>query len=128
MDFLVPLLAQDAGLFKEQGVDVDVSIATAPPTLLPAVIGGSLQIGVSTGVQVAAASQAGLDVVIVAGGGTISKQDANTAIVVAPDSPLQQPKDFVGKRVVGPRPEWYVPRTVSGLFEEGRGWIRRPLL
>src|SRR5665213_2824431 len=89
LDFMTPMFAQDAGLFTKQGLDVIMTIATAAPTLLPGVVGGSLQYGVSTGAQVAIAHEAGLDVVIAAG-------------VVRPDVTIDKPSDFVGKKVVSP--------------------------
>jgi NitT/TauT family transport system substrate-binding protein len=102
MDFMLPLVAQDAGLFKKRDLVVETQIATQAPTLLPAVIGGSLQFGVSTGIQVAIANEAGLDVVIVSGAGTITKGDVSTAIVMRPDSNFTKATDFIGKKVVAP--------------------------
>ena len=60
IDYLVPLIAKDAGLFGKQGLDVAMQIATQAPALLPAVVGGALQIGVSTGIQVAIANEANI--------------------------------------------------------------------
>jgi hypothetical protein len=73
IDYLVPLIAKDAGLFGKQGLDVAMQIATQAPALLPAVVGGALQIGVSTGIQVAIANEAGLDVAIIAAAGLLKR-------------------------------------------------------
>jgi NitT/TauT family transport system substrate-binding protein len=102
LDFMTPMFAQDAGLFTKQGLDVTMTIATAAPTLLPGVVGGSLQYGVSTGAQVAIAHEAGLDVVIAAGVGVNTPQRVSTAVVVRPDVAIDKPSDFVGKKVVSP--------------------------
>jgi NitT/TauT family transport system substrate-binding protein len=102
LDYLAPLVAKDAGLFAKQGIDVAVQIATQAPALLPAVIGGALQIGVSTGIQVSIANEAGLDVVIIAGAGMITRQDVTTAVVMRPDANLEKPSDFIGKKVLTP--------------------------
>jgi NitT/TauT family transport system substrate-binding protein len=102
LDFMTPMFAQDAGLFTKQGLDVAVTIATAAPTLLPGVVGGSLQYGVSTGAQVAIAHEAGLDVVIAAGVGVNTPQRVATAVVVRPDVTIDKPSDFIGKKVVSP--------------------------
>ena len=82
MDFFAPLLARDEGLFQKNGLDVEVSVATQAPSLLPAVVGGSLQVGVSTGIQVAIANEAGLDVVFVSGAGMLTKSDVNTGLLI----------------------------------------------
>ena len=102
IDYLVPLIAKDAGLFGKQGLDVAVQIATQAPALLPAVIGGALQIGVSTGIQVSIANEAGLDVVIIAGAGMITRQDVTTAVVMRPDVNLEKAADFIGKKILTP--------------------------
>ena len=102
MDFFAPLLARDEGLFQKNGLDVEVSVATQAPSLLPAVVGGSLQVGVSTGIQVAIANEAGLDVVFVSGAGMLTKSDVNTGLLIRADSELKTPADFVGKKVMVP--------------------------
>jgi NitT/TauT family transport system substrate-binding protein len=102
LDFMTPMFAQDAGLFTKQGLDVSMQIATQAPVLLPGVVGGSLQFGVSTGAQVAIANEAGLDVVIAAGVGVITKARISTAVVVRPDTTIEKPSDFIGKKVVSP--------------------------
>ncbi len=102
LDYLGPLIAKDAGLFAKQGLDVAVQIATQAPALLPAVIGGALQVGVSTGIQVAIANEAGLDVAIVAAAGVITPQYVTTAVVMRPDVNLEKPADFIGKKILTP--------------------------
>ena len=102
IDYLVPLIAKDAGLFGKQGLDVAVQLATQAPALLPAVVGGALQIGVSTGIQVAIANEAGLDVAIIAAAGVITPQFVTTAVVMRPDAKLEKPSDFIGKKILTP--------------------------
>ena len=102
LDYLGPLIARDAGLFAKQGLDVGVQIATQAPALLPAVIGGALQVGVSTGIQVAIANEAGLDVAIIAAAGVITPQYVTTAVVMRPDVNLEKPADFIGKKILTP--------------------------
>jgi NitT/TauT family transport system substrate-binding protein len=102
LDYLGPLIARDAGLFAKQGLDVGVQIATQAPALLPAVIGGALQVGVSTGIQVAIDNEAGLDVAIIAAAGVITPQYVTTAVVMRPDVNLEKPADFIGKKILTP--------------------------
>lgn len=102
LDFMLPLLANDLGLFKKRGLTVETQIAPQPPALLPAVVGGSIQYGVSTGIQVSIVNEAGLDVVIVAGAGVMTRDDVNTAVVMRPDTDLKTPESFIGKKIVVP--------------------------
>ena len=101
--YMPPCFAADHDLFARHGLPpVEVGISTAPPTLLPAVIAGAIQVGVSTCIGVAMARDNGLDVKLLAGASIQEHGHPNTAILAAPDSTLSKPADFVGKRVVIP--------------------------
>jgi NitT/TauT family transport system substrate-binding protein len=100
--YMPPLFAADAGLFARHGLDMQVTIATAPPTVLPAVVGGSLQFGSTSAIQVAMSHQAGLDIVVVAGANMQPREHPATAVLVGPKSGIAAPADFIGKRVITP--------------------------
>jgi NitT/TauT family transport system substrate-binding protein len=100
--YMAPIFAMETGLFAKQGAAVDVGIATAPPTLLPAVVSGTIQVGVSTAIQVSMARENGLDVVLLAGSSIQTRGIVNTAVLARPDATFAKPADFVGKRVVIP--------------------------
>ena len=100
--YMAPLVAQDTGQFTKQGLDVQVTISTAPPTLLPAVVSGTLQVGVSTGVQVALAREAGLDIVVLAGASVQERGHPTALLVVRPDLTIHSAADLIGKKVVSP--------------------------
>ncbi len=101
--YMSPCFAADHDLFARHGLPpVEVGLSTAPPTLLPAVIAGAIQVGVSTCIGVAMANDNGLDVKLLAGASVQEHGRPNTAILAAPDSTLSRPADFVGKRVVIP--------------------------
>ena len=100
--YMVPPFCADNGLFKKNGLDVEVGISSAPPTLLPAVISGAIQVGVSTAIQVAMARENGLDVVILAGASIQIHGMPGTAALARPDFAFSGPKSFIGKRVVIP--------------------------
>lgn len=97
--YVPPIFAAREGVFTRAGLDIAVSIATQAPALLPAVVGGSIQIGVSTPAQVALASQAGLDIAALAGASVQTRTHQTTAAVIRPGSHIRQPRDFIGKRV-----------------------------
>src|SRR5471032_200573 len=67
-DYLPAIVAKEKGFFAEHGLDAEIMIPPAPPTIFAGIVGGSIQIGTSTGPQLALANEAGADVVVVAGG------------------------------------------------------------
>ena len=100
--YLAPFFATKTGIFSRLGLDVQMIIATSPPAMLPGVIGGSVQIGSSTAVQVAMARENGLDVAFLAASDIQWQGRPDTGIVVRTDSPIHQPSDFIGRRVASP--------------------------
>ena len=100
--YMVPPFCADTGIFARHGLNVDVGIATNAPTLLPAVVSGTIQVGVSTAIHVAIAREQGLDVVLLAGSSIQVRGVRNTAVLERPDGNFQKPSDFIGKRVVIP--------------------------
>ena len=68
----------------------------------PAVLGGSIDIGVGDPVQVATAFTKGIPLSIVAGAGMYSSDVATTALCVAKDSPLRTVKDLADKTIAVP--------------------------
>jgi NitT/TauT family transport system substrate-binding protein len=92
-------VAQKEGIFKKNGLAVQLQLITLNSNLPAALQSDSVQIaGPSTSV-VLQAIDGGLDLVAIAGGATTSKQATNYAIVVKSDSGIAKPADFVGKRV-----------------------------
>ena len=100
--YMPPLFAQDENLFAKHGLDVQVGIATAPPTLLPAVVSGSLPIGVTSAIQLAMSHEAGLEIVAVAGASLQTRTHTTTAIVASKASGIRVAADLPGKKVVVP--------------------------
>ena len=101
-NYMPPLFAMDQGLFTAEGVTVDVTISAAPPTVLPAVIGGSLQIGSTSAIQVATSHDAGLDILVLGPANTQFRAHPNTAVVLGSKSGIKTPADFAGRKVVTP--------------------------
>jgi NitT/TauT family transport system substrate-binding protein len=100
--YMVPCFCSDNDIFKKNGLDIQVGISSAPPTLLPAVVSGAITVGVSTIIQVAMARENGLDVALLAGASFQIKGTPGTMAVARADSTISKPADFVGKRVVIP--------------------------
>jgi len=100
--YLAPFFAAQTGIFSRQGVDVQMIVSTSPPAMLPAVVGGSVQMGSSTAVQIAMARESGLDVGIFASAAIQWKGHPVTGAIVRADSPIHEAKDFIGRKVVSP--------------------------
>jgi NitT/TauT family transport system substrate-binding protein len=100
--YMTPMFAQEEDLFAKHGLVVQVGIATAPPTLLPAVVSGTLPIGVTSSIQLAMSHEAGLDIVAVAGASLQARSRTTTAIVASKTAHIHTAADLVGKRVVVP--------------------------
>lgn len=101
--YMAPCFATDHDLWAKHGLPpIDFGLSQAPPTLLPAVQAGAIQVGASTAINVALARENGLDIKLLSGASIQIRGNPGTAILAAPDSTLSQPADFVGKKLVTP--------------------------
>jgi NitT/TauT family transport system substrate-binding protein len=94
--------AQQLGFFKKENLDVTITTLPNAGHVAPAVIGGSLDIGVGDPVQIATAFTKGIPLAIVAGAGMYSSDKATTALCVAKDSPFRTAQDLAGKTIAVP--------------------------
>jgi NitT/TauT family transport system substrate-binding protein len=92
--------AQDLGLFKKAGLDVDIQQLQGGESIVAAIVNGTLQIGAGNPLPLANAHERGLDVVLFAPGFV---SDASLrpvgGLLVATGSPLANGKDFTGKTI-----------------------------
>jgi NitT/TauT family transport system substrate-binding protein len=96
-----PYYAQDLGLFKAAGLNVDIQQLNGGGAIVSAIAGGSLQIGGGTPLPLAQARSRGIKIVIIAPG-YIYDYKAPTpinALVVGVNSPYHNAKDLAGKTV-----------------------------
>jgi len=91
--------AQERGLFKKHGLEVEIIGQTSGAAVAAAMASGKYDIGQGNIATVAAAHEAGLPFVLIAPGAVYSSQAATTALVVAKDSPIKTAADLVGKTV-----------------------------
>ena len=91
--------AQELGLFKKAGLNVDLQTFTNGGTATQAVTAGACDLGIANTVSVANATLRGLSLAIIAGGGLYSTNAAATALCVAAGSPLRTAKDLEGKTI-----------------------------
>lgn len=106
----------ERGLFKEQGLDVQLEVLTSGATTVPSLLNNSLQFAYTGAPSTLIARSKGLPVKIVANAGTTD----NTPILVKTGSPIQSVADLRGKRVgvssLGSLPEISL---VSALMQAG---------
>lgn len=98
-DSLSPILyAMRTGMFEKAGLKLDLQILGGGGAVTQAVVGGALDIGLTSLVSLMQAHQRGIPASIIAPGGLWI--DANVAgLLVATDSPLRTARDFNGKVV-----------------------------
>jgi NitT/TauT family transport system substrate-binding protein len=97
--FAEPFYADSLGTFKKAGFDVTITKFPSGPTMMPALLGGSLDIGISDTVSLGTAIVKGAPFVLVAGAGMHRSVKPEDALCVAIDSPIRAPHDLIGKTV-----------------------------
>ncbi len=91
------MVADTEGIFQKHGLEATYTLITINPSIPPALLAGSLQIGIPTPTTFLQAVDGGLDLVVIAGVADNSK-DNPLQIVVRKDSPIREPKDLAGKK------------------------------
>ena len=107
---LLPVfLAQEKGWYQEAGLDVETIEMKGGATIIPALMGGSIQVGFSNVISIILARSAGLDIRIVCNShneGYTKKAGepggyatSTTGLFVLQDSGIRGPKDLEGKKI-----------------------------
>jgi NitT/TauT family transport system substrate-binding protein len=91
--------ASERDFFKGAGVDVSVTLMASGGSVIPAVIGGSAEFGVSNPMSLAAAFAHGAPIVCFAATVYYRTTSPNSLLMVAKDSPVQSARDLNGKTV-----------------------------
>lgn len=98
-DFATVFVAADKGFFARRGLEVELKFIPVSPTILPAVQSGSLQMGGPTPTSYLQGVAGGLDHVVIAGGGALSKSFTEVGLVTKAGSGLRSAADCVGRRI-----------------------------
>jgi NitT/TauT family transport system substrate-binding protein len=91
--------AAELGLFRKAGLDVDVQTFSSGAAAANAIVGGSLDIGVTTPLLLANGALRGVPFVIIAAGPVNTPKAPQSLLCVAKNGPIRGPKDLVGKTV-----------------------------
>ena len=89
--------AQGEGYFKQNGLET--SIVALGPNAVPAIAGGSVQIGHTPPGNYLQEVENGIDLVIVGGCGVVSQGEKSVALLSRTGVSVTSAKDLVGKRV-----------------------------
>lgn len=97
------MIAVDEGIFKKQGLDVEMVLIGINSNIPAAILSGSIQIGGPTSTVFLQAADGGLDLVAVAGATRMSPPtNGNITAFVRNGIAIKEPKDFIGKKVGAP--------------------------
>jgi len=89
--------AAELGYFKNNGLDVQVMMLTSGPTVVNAVVGGSVDIGAANVGSLLIARSRGLPVKLIAPAGVADRNSVGDIIAVRKDSPIRTAADLNGK-------------------------------
>jgi NitT/TauT family transport system substrate-binding protein len=96
------LWAEQSGMFRKAGLDVDVQSASSGTAIAAGVAGGSYAVGKSSLVSVITAHAKGLPFVFVAGGSLYDTKHPYSVLAAKADSPLKTAADLNGKVLAVP--------------------------
>jgi NitT/TauT family transport system substrate-binding protein len=94
-----PYYSLDAGMYKAEGLDVELTTFSNAGEIIQAMAGGAIDIGLADMIQVANAYNHGLPYAFFAGAGLYTSTAPTTVLCVAKDGPVKTPKDLEGKTV-----------------------------
>lgn len=98
-DFASVFVAVEEGFFQKRGLDVELKFIPLNSAIPAAIQSDSLQMGGPTPTVFLQSVDGGLDHVVVAGGGVLSKTYTDLALVARAGSNIRNAQDLVGKKV-----------------------------
>lgn len=98
-DFAQAYYAANTGFFDAAGLKVEIQTLSSGAAAADAVIGGSLDIAITTPLLLANGHLRGIPFAIIAAGPIATTKSKSTALCVAKNGPVQAAKDLVGKTV-----------------------------
>jgi NitT/TauT family transport system substrate-binding protein len=90
-------LLVDGGFLSRAGLAGDAELLTNGPRITEAILGGSMEIGMSDILQLANAVNHGFPLAFFAGGSVYNTDAPTTVLCVASNGPIRTPKDLEGK-------------------------------
>lgn len=101
-DIIGALWGAQSGIFGKVGLDVQVMRLNSGSAVSSAVVGGSIEIGKSSGFGLIQAHAKGIPFVLEAPASNYSSENPSAALVVAKDAPIHSGRDLNGKTLAVP--------------------------
>jgi NitT/TauT family transport system substrate-binding protein len=98
-DFLPAYVAKDKGFFEKHNIDATLTRLPVVTNIPPAILSGSVQIGMTTVPVLLQAVDGGLDFVIIAGAAHHTKSSPFISLLARKDVKIEKPADIAGKKV-----------------------------
>lgn len=98
-DYLPLYVAKDEGCFDKQKIDATLTRMPIVSNIPPALLAGSLQIGISTGTVLLQARDGGLDLIALAGATRMVKDNPSISLVVRKELDIKTAADLKGKKI-----------------------------
>jgi NitT/TauT family transport system substrate-binding protein len=89
----------ETGIFQNNGINAQVTTLTNGATIMSAVVGGDLDVGMGNAPQIAVAIAHGIPLQMIAPASLYSKKDADANLVVAKDSRIASAKDLASATI-----------------------------
>lgn len=121
VDDVMPVLyAQRAGLFRQAGLNVELTRANSGAAISAAILGGSVDIGKGNITSIVVAHAHNIPLVIVAPAALYDPKTPDAVILVAADSPIRAPRDLAGKVIGSPSLTDLSTLSVEAWFEQNK--------
>ncbi|MDB5544181.1 MAG: hypothetical protein JWO64_1330 [Hyphomicrobiales bacterium] len=98
-DYLAVFVAKEKGYFDKHNIDAVITRVPIITNVPPALVSGSMQIGVTTMPSLLQAVDGGLDLTLIAGAARHIKERPTISLAVKKDFKYEKPADLVGKKV-----------------------------
>ena len=98
-DYLAVYVAKEKGFFEKNNIDATVTRVPIITNVPPALVSGSMQIGVTTMPSLLQAVDGGLDLVLIAGAARHIKERPTISLTFRKDLKFEKPADLLGKKV-----------------------------
>jgi len=98
-DFLPAFIGKEKGCFERRDLDVTLTRIPIVSNIPPALVAGSLQIGMSTATVLLQAVDGGIDLNVVAGATRMLKDNPTISLVVRKETQIKAATDVKGKKI-----------------------------
>lgn len=98
-EFLPAFVARDKGIFARHGLDVTMNAIATSSLVAPALLSGSLDIGINTPPNILLAAEGGMDLVAVSGAARILRTNQRIALVTRAGLNVTRAEELKGRKI-----------------------------